>query len=116
MPVYDVEVEVGRKVYHFGDKARIDVTVTRTDSGMPVDGAGVFAYIPYFKKDGLVAGWGETNATGDAVVHIKLRRKYLEPGPADLRVLGFKSVADTACAQVVEYGEARLDKAFRIEP
>ncbi|HEX2195521.1 MAG TPA: hypothetical protein VHJ76_01235 [Actinomycetota bacterium] len=117
LPVYDLEVEVGRDVYHFGDTARVDVTVTHTDTGTAVEDASVLAYVPYFENDGFVAGWDRTDASGHAVAYLELKRKHLRPGPTKLRVIGMKTTSDpTTCVQVVEYGEVRLRKAFTVKP
>ncbi len=116
LDVYDVRVEVGRKTYHFGETAVVEATVTRTDTGSPVEGADFVAIVTGSRK-GWIFGWDDTDATGRATARLKLKKSRFNPGPVKLRAIGFKETADAAsCAQVVEYGEKRLRRAFVVKP
>ena len=111
---YDVSLEVGRKVYHFGDTARIDATVTRKDTGTPVAGVKFVAIVPY--RDTMLLDIEETDVNGHATAELKLRRKDVQPGPANLRGIAYEEVAGNMCASVVEYGEKRIRRAFVVKP
>ncbi len=112
VPAYDVELDVRRAAYRLGDTAVIDVTVTRTDTGVAVDRAAAIVYIPP-TGDTFVFGGAYTDDSGHAVVRLKLKKKEVRPGPVTIVGRGQKQAADAAsCAQVMEYGEKRLEDAF----
>ncbi len=111
---YDVELEIERKVYRVGDTARVEGTVTRKDTGAPVASAKFWAALLF--EDSMVLDSDETNSGGAAETHLKLKKNYVELGPARLLALAYFRVADAQCAAVVEYGEKRLRKAFTIKP
>lgn len=112
---YDVDVEVERRKYSVGDTVGVHGTVTRKDTGAPVGGAWFVVIVPFRKT--LLIEYSETDAAGRADVGIKLSKGDVEPGWAKLRAVAYYEVADVAsCAQVTEYGEKRLRRAFFIEP
>ena len=111
---YEVELEIGRKVYRIGETARVEGTVTRADTGAPVAGADFVAILPF--KKSMVIDVERTDSSGHAVAKLRLKRKYVRPGPARLWAVAYDKVADTTCAEVLEYGEKRLRKACVIRP
>lgn len=111
---YTVDLEVGRKTYRVGETARVDATVTRTDTGTPVEGARIYAAL--FYEDSIVYDLAETDAAGGAVMHLKLRRNDVEPGSQTIHSMAQETVADAACAAVVEYGRTTKRDAFTIKP
>lgn len=111
---YDVSLEVDRDTYRIGDTVRVDATVTRIDTGMPVAGVEFVALVPYRKS--LVLDYERTDAAGHAVAELELKRKHVRPGPARLIGIAYEEVADVTCARVVEYGEKRIRKAFVVKP
>ena len=114
--VYDVQVDVGRSKYHLGDTVVVDATVTRSDSGAPVADAEFVAVATGARK-GWVFGWNRTDAQGHATARMKLKKDQVKPGPMDLRAVAFEETADAAsCAQVYEYGEKKVKKAFVVKP
>ena len=111
---YVVELAPRRDSYRVGQRAVFDGRVTRRDTGAPVDAADFFVYIPP-TRGRFVFTWAETDATGAAVLRMKLKRGEVEPGPANVVGRAQQQRADATCADVVEYGEVRLDHAFVIE-
>ncbi len=111
---YDVSMKVDRETYRIGDTVRVDATVTRIDTGMPVAGAKFVAMVPYRKA--LVYGIETTDAAGHAVAELELKRKHVQPGPARLMGFAYDEVADTVCGPVVEYGEKTIRNAFVVKP
>ncbi len=111
---YDVSLDVGRKVYRIGDTARVEATVTRRDTATPVADVKFVAIVPY--PEALVLDIDKTDAAGHAVAELRLKRKYVRPGPARLIGIAYNEVADTTCATVVEYGQKRIRKAFVVKP
>ncbi|HEV2756204.1 MAG TPA: hypothetical protein VG318_10580 [Actinomycetota bacterium] len=111
---YDVSMEVERDTYRIGDTVRVDATVTRTDTGMPVAGAKFVAIVPYRKA--ILYGIETTDAAGQAVAELELKRKHVPPGPARLIGIAYEEVADTTCATVVEYGKKTIRNAFVVKP
>ena len=113
--VYDVGVEVGRAEYRIGDTAIVEATVTRRDTGAPVEDAD-FAAIATGARKGWVFGWDRTDDQGHATARIKLKKDAVRPGPMDLRAVALEQTADAAsCAQVYEYGETEVDEAFVVK-
>lgn len=112
--VYEVEVTPERDRYRIGDTAVIEGRVTRTDTGAPVAAADFVVYIPPTRK-GFVYTWGKTDAQGHAVVKMKLKRRDVETGPAKIVGRAYQERADATCAQVVEFGETHVPRAFVIE-
>jgi hypothetical protein len=110
---YTVKLDVGRKVYRVGDTARVEGTVTRTQTGAPVAGAKFVAIVPF--EDAMLVNMKKTDAAGRAEAELKLKRRAVELGPARLHAIAYYEVADTTCASVVEYGEKKLRKAFVIK-
>lgn len=111
---YDLELEPRRDSYRLGQTAVFDGKVTRRDTGGPVAAADFFVYIPPSRK-GFVFSWAKSDAAGEAVLRMKLKRSDVETGPAKIVGRAQQERADATCAQVVEYGEIRLDRAFVIE-
>ncbi|MDQ4126043.1 MAG: hypothetical protein M3134_10680 [Actinomycetota bacterium] len=111
---YVVELEPRRETYRVGQTAVFDGKVTRSDTGAPVGAADFFVYIPP-TRHGFVYGWAATDADGEAVLRMKLKRSEVGTGPAKVVGRAQKERADATCARVVEYGEVQLDRAFMIE-
>jgi hypothetical protein len=111
---YVVEVEPRRRVYRIGQTAVFDGKVTRRDTGAPVEAADFFVYIPP-TRTGFVFSWARTDAAGEAILRMKLKRSHVETGPSKVVGRGQQERANATCVQVVEYGEIRLDRAFVIE-
>ena len=113
-PTYDVSLEVGRKTYRVGDTVRVEATVTRIETGTPAEDVPFIAIVPY--RRALILDYDHTDASGHAVVHLKLRRRYVRTGPAKLWGIAHDEVAGTTCATVVEHGEKRIKNAFVVRP
>jgi hypothetical protein len=113
--VYQVDLDARQASYDVGDTAVLDATVTRDDTGTPVEGATVVAYLENMKK-GFVVGWGPSDAAGHAILRMKLTRKNVVTGPATVRSVAYKESVDATCAQLTEFGEKRLRKAFVVKP
>lgn len=113
-PTYEVSLEVGRRTYRVGDTARVEATVTRIETGTPVEDIPFFAIVPFRKA--MVLDYEMTDASGHAVVELELRRRYVRLGPARLIGIAHDEVAGTTCATVVEHGEKRIRNAFVIKP
>lgn len=111
---YVVELEPRRDAYRVGQTAVFDGKVTRSDTGAPVQAADFFVYIPP-TRHGFVYGWAATDASGNAVLRMKLKRSEVGTGPVTVVGRAQQERADATCANVVEYGEIRLDRAFVIE-
>ena len=111
---YDVLLEPQRDTYRVGQTAVIEGTVTRSDTGQPVAGADFFVYIPPTRK-GFVFGWAKSDAAGHALLRMKLKRGDVNTGPAKIAGRAQQERADATCAQVVEYGEQHLERAFTIK-
>lgn len=111
---YEVELEPRRDTYRVGQTAVFDGNVTRSDTGAPVAAADFFVYIPP-NRHGFVYGWAATDADGNAVLRMKLKRSEVGTGPATVVGRAQQERADATCANVVEFGEIRLDRAFVIE-
>ncbi|MDQ3951478.1 MAG: hypothetical protein M3279_00735 [Actinomycetota bacterium] len=115
--VYDVRLDIGRKTYHVGETVRVDATVTRKQTETPVHGAMFGVLVMNSRKERAIFGFGETNAAGHATARLELRKKDVRVGPVDLFALAYKRAVDLAgCAQVTEYGQKRVRKAFVVEP
>lgn len=112
--VYEVDLEIARKSYRVGETVPIGATVTRRETGTPVEGA-LFAAIVTTGRNDYVVGWNETDAAGEAVARLKLERKNVKPGPAKLRSIAYKESVDATCAQLVEYGKKNLKNAFYVK-
>jgi len=112
--VYDVQLDVGRRTYHIGERARIGATVTRSDTGMPVEDALFVAYIPKSRK-GWVFGFGKTDAGGEATAWLKLKKGSVELGPTRVNSVAYRESVDATCARLVEYGQKNLRKAFVVK-
>jgi hypothetical protein len=108
-----IELDIPRDVYRVGETARVEATVTREDTGMPVAGADFYAALLF--EDAVVYDFGLTDATGVVVARLKLDKDQVEPGPARLLAWAEKEVADAECAALVEYGVKRLPHAFTIK-
>ena len=114
--VYDVQVGVDRSTYRLGDTVTVDATVTRSDTGAPVANTD-FVAIATGRRDGWVFGWNKTDAQGHVIARMKLKKDEVETGPMDLRAVALQETADAAsCAQVYEYGETKIKKAFVVRP
>ena len=115
MKVYEVELQAERRTYHVGDTARVEATVTRQDTGAPVEDARFAVIVTNWRK-GWLFGFDETDARGRATATFKLRRNRVKLGPVNLLALVYKETADVAnCVQVAEYGRKRVRNAFVIE-
>lgn len=110
---YDVQLEPRRDAYRVGDTALIDGTVTRKDTGAPVSGVDFFVYIPP-SRHGFVYGWTQTDSSGNALLRMKLKRGEVATGATKIVGRAQEERADATCAQIIEYGELHLDRAFSI--
>lgn len=113
VPAYDLTMEVDRAVYRLGDTVRVEATVTRADSGTPVEDA---VFVTYAHTKRWIAGFTRTDAAGHAVAKLKLGRKSVEPGSVRLHGIAYDEIADATCATVTEYGEQEIPNAFRVKP
>lgn len=111
---YEVALEPRSDRYRIGQTALIDGTVTRSDTGEPVSGADFFVYIPP-TRHGFVYGWAESDSSGNVLLRMKLKRSEVRTGPAKIIGRAQEQRADAQCAQIVEYGELHLERAFVIE-
>lgn len=111
---YEVELEPRRDTYRVGETALIEGTVTRSDTGAPVVDADFFVYIPPTRK-GFVFGWAKSDASGQALLRMKLKRGDVNTGPAKIVGRAQQERADATCARVVEYGELQMERAFTIK-
>jgi hypothetical protein len=113
--VYTVDLDARQKSYEVGDTALLDVTVTREDTGTPVEDATVVAFVENSKR-GFIVGWVPTDAAGHATVPLKLTKKNVRLGPAKIRSVGFKDSVNATCASLTEFGKKRLRNAFVVKP
>lgn len=113
--VYDVELEIDRSAYRVGETVPVTATVTRQETGTPIEGATFVAFAP-MGKESWVIGWDKTDDAGKAVARLKLAKKNVRLGPARLNTIAYKESVDATCAQLVEYGEKRLRRAFVVKP
>lgn len=112
---YEVQVEAERDVYRAGETARLDATVVHQDTRAPIEGATFVAYVSNLKK-GWLYGFGKTDADGHTSARLKLRKKSVRPGPVEVRSIAYKMSVDATCAQLVEFGERTLKRAFVVKP
>lgn len=111
---YDVVIEPRRDSYRVGQTAVIDGTVTRTDTGAPVADADFFVYIPP-TRNSFVYAWSKSDADGNVTLRMKLKKGHVRTGPTKLVGRSQEERADATCAQVVEFGETHLERAFVIQ-
>jgi hypothetical protein len=111
---WNIRVDVRRRAYELGDKAKVELTVTRKKTDTPV--AGVMAVVMIFNTEKhAVFGGGETDAAGREVLSVRLAKRRLETGPVKLFAYAHRTQLDAYCASVGEYGFRRVPGAFRIK-
>lgn len=114
LDVYEIDLEIGRRSYRVGETVPLAATVTRRETGTPVEDALFAAFVSTGKNDWVLA-WDKTDAAGEAVARLKLAKKNVTPGPARLRSFAYKMSVDATCAQLVEYGEKDVRNAFYVK-
>ena len=113
--LYDVSATAERKVYRLGDTAQVAVKVTDAITGAPAQDVDVAAGA-LVDESYYVYGTSRTNKAGVAKLKLRLSRKHMTPGWAELRALArtYYDEGDAACAGLGIYGYERAKRAFRI--
>ena len=108
---FEVKMRAMRGVYERGDTARVEVIVTRRDTGeraSDIDvGVGGSTNDDFWTWD-----TAQTGPRGRVVLHLKL--DGMPPGWMTLNGYAWRETVDTACAGVREYGYDRKNRAFRV--
>lgn len=112
---YEVSLKADRKVYRLGDRAIVTAKVTNVTTGTPERDVDVT--VGAVVKHYYVNGAGKTNAAGVAKVKLRLDRRYMKPGSAELRGLArtYHDEGDAVCAGVGLYGFEKVKDAFTVK-
>lgn len=122
---FNIQVEPQQESYAIGERAKIDLTVTRParedplDLGVPLDSPSsvpaenVNLGIGIRVGDVFVAGFSTSDADGKATVVVKLP-SYMRPGTASVAAYGWNVVHETPCLRVEEDGYTMVPEAFEV--
>lgn len=110
-----VRMWTNQERYVMGDVARVHVKVVRqaTDQAPASPAEAASVYVGLTSDDVFLGGTSITDASGKAVVKIKLV-KYMPLGPVDAVAEATKNVSAGPCMRTREWGLDRQPKFFRL--
>ena len=108
---YDLKLRPMRGAYDRSDTARVEAIVTRRDTGEPASGIDVGIGGSTSDND-WTFDHRETGERGRVMMRLDL--DGMSPGWMSLYGYAWRYAADTACASVREYGDAKKNRAFRV--
>ena len=122
---FHIEAKPDKPVYLVGEKATIDVTVTRPareDPGglgvewdppesEPVE--GIYVGVAAFSEETWIFGFAVTNARGKAEVKLPID-PHFKGGEVTANVYAWRDTVQNACLTVREYGSRRYNEFFRV--
>lgn len=124
--VLKIDVTSLPKTVEVGDKAKIELHVTRTYEDDPAGAGTPGVGVPYSEDaadvmvgigmrvgDVFLFGFARTDTQGNAAVEIPIKR-YVKPDWANVDVFAQKIIQETQCLTLQEIGYGSVPRAFKV--